>query len=254
MTAPVLAVEDVTVAFGGLVAVDKLSMEVHDGELFGIIGPNGAGKTTLLNAVSGVIPISAGTVRLRAEVISGRRPDKIAGRGIARTFQGADFFSEFTVLESLLLGRWKFASHSMVATMFCLPSARRKERRDRKLALEKLDELGLGSQWNEPLSSVSYGTRKVLDVVRALLMEPAMLLLDEPTSGTTAADRVQLRALILSIKEQGIGVVLVDHDVKFISDISDVMLAMNFGAKLGSGAPADLLARPEVRAAYVGLE
>jgi branched-chain amino acid transport system ATP-binding protein len=250
----VLSAEHITVAFGGLVAVDDVSFQVQDGELLAIIGPNGAGKTTLLNAISGTVPLKSGRVRMRDRVISGQRPDRIAGLGVARTFQHADFFSEFTVLESLLIGRWKFSSHSVIASMLRLPAVRRSDREDRGAALDMLARLGLDQHRDDPLSEISYGTRKVLDVLRAMLMEPKVLLLDEPTSGTTGADREQLRTLITSIRDQGIGVALIDHDVKFVSDISDTVLAMNYGKELGTGIPSELLAREDVRAAYVGLE
>jgi branched-chain amino acid transport system ATP-binding protein len=250
----VLSAEHLTVTFGGLVAVDDVTFQVEDGELLAIIGPNGAGKTTLLNAISGTVPLKSGRVRMRDRVISGQRPDRIAGLGVARTFQHADFFSEFTVLESLLISRWKFSSHSVVASMLRLPAVRRADRDDRRAALGTLARLGLDQHRDDPLSEISYGTRKVLDVLRAMLMEPKVLLLDEPTSGTTGADREQLRTLITGIRDQGIGVALIDHDVKFVSDISDTVLAMNYGKELGTGTPSELLAREDVRAAYVGLE
>jgi ABC-type branched-subunit amino acid transport system ATPase component len=253
MSETVLSVRNLTVSFGGLVAVDDLSFDVQDGQLFGVIGPNGAGKSTLLNAVSGVTR-SKGEVFLLGRNASGLRADKMARRGLARTFQSADFFSEFSVLDSLAVGRWQFASQSMFAAMFSLPPSRRPQRANEMAAMAALEEVGLADHADVLLSEVSYGTRKVLDVLRATLMEPKVLMLDEPTSGTTASDREQLRTLVRAIRDRGIGIVLVDHDVSFIADVSDVAMAMNFGKKLGEGKPKELLEREDVRAAYVGLE
>jgi branched-chain amino acid transport system ATP-binding protein len=254
MSGTLLSVRNLTVAFGGLVAVDSVSLDLTDGQLFGIIGPNGAGKSTLINAVSGIVAPRGGEVVLLGESISGLRPDRIAARGLSRTFQSADFFSNFTVFESLMMGRWKFSTQSLFASMFRVPSAVRSHKHNAAKALASLEEMGLSDQRDVLLTEVSYGTRKVLDVMRSVLMEPKVLLLDEPTSGTTAADRQQLRTLVLSIRDRGIGIVLVDHDVAFITDVSDVALAMNFGKKLGEGRPVELLQREDVRASYVGLE
>jgi branched-chain amino acid transport system ATP-binding protein len=254
MVTPVLDVQDLSVTFGGLKAVDSVSFDVEPGELLGVIGPNGAGKTTLLNAIMGVVPTSHGTVNLNGANVTGNRPDVIAAKGIGRTFQHADFFSEFSVLDALLLGRWAMAERSVVRAIFRLPTLRASERTDEQAALALLERLGLLHVTEAVQSELSYGTRKVLDVARALLMEPTVLLLDEPTSGTTSEDRARLREVVATIKEEGISTVLVDHDVSFTTDVSDSAMAMNFGRKLGEALPSELLARPDVRAAYVGLE
>jgi branched-chain amino acid transport system ATP-binding protein len=249
-----LTISDLSQNFGGVKAVAELSFSVGAGELFGVIGPNGAGKTTLLNCVSGLHHYSQGDITLGGTRLTGRTASQIANLGVARTFQAADFFPEFSVLDYLLLGRYRFCCRSLVRNALSTRGARRAERAERDRAADLLAEFDLAQYRDVEAGVLPYGTRKLLDVLRATLMEPVLLLLDEPTSGTTVADRESLRTAVARIRDLGVTTVIVDHDVRFISDTCDRALAMNFGRELGTGKPDELLARTDVRESYVGLE
>ena len=245
---------DVARSFGGVAAVDGVTFSVEPGEQFGVIGPNGAGKTSLLNCLNGIYPIDRGEAWLGEVRIDKLRPHQITARGIARTFQGADLFPEFDVVNYLLLGRLRFTRHSLVGCSLALPGVRRSESRERSRVIGLLEEFGFGHLRGARVGDLPYGTRKILDVVRALAMEPRVLLLDEPTSGTTSSDRERLRDVVAGIRAKGVTTMVVDHDVAFISANCDRVLAMNFGRKLSIGTPGQVLAEPEVRASYLGTE
>ena len=247
-------IEHVTQKFGGIVALDDMTVSVNEGEVFGVIGPNGAGKTTLLNCICGVYLPATGRVVLSGETLTGRRPHRVAEAGIARTFQHADFFAEMTVLDFLMLSRLPHQTTSLTLCALGLPGTRRREKAERRRAVETLERFGLGSIKRADLGNLPYGTRKVVDICRALMTEPKVLLMDEPTSGTSATDRELLRDLIITLRDDGLTTVVVDHDVAFITDVCDRLLAMNFGKALAVGTPAEVLARQDVVDAYVGLE
>jgi branched-chain amino acid transport system ATP-binding protein len=249
-----LSISRLSVRFGVLSAVNDISFTVEQGSTFGIIGPNGAGKTTLLNAISGIVKCQSEDVSLGDLSLKGMRPDVRVSQGLARTFQAADFFSEMSVVNSLLLGTWRSGSRSMASSALRLPGFRACESRNLGLAVDMLERLGLSNYTKARIADVPYGSRKLIDVGRALLMRPSVLLLDEPTSGTTAQDRQELRSLMRSLRADGLSIVLVDHDVEFTTDVSDVALAMNFGRCIGIDTPKTLLEREDVRAAYIGLE
>jgi branched-chain amino acid transport system ATP-binding protein len=247
-------ITEMSQSFGGILALQEMNVSVAKGEVFGVVGPNGAGKTTLLNCICGVYLPNTGTLTLDGVDLTGRRPHRIAAAGIARTFQHADFFAEMPVLDFLLLSRLQFQNKSLVACALGLPTVRRSERAERARAWEILERFGLAKVGKEHLGNLSYGTRKVIDVCRALLPEPQVLLMDEPTSGTSAADRDLLRDLVKQLREDGLTTVIVDHDVAFISDVCDRLLAMSFGKPLAVGTPHEVLSRQDVIEAYVGLE
>lgn len=247
-------IDGLTQRFGGIVALDDISMSVGPGEIFGLIGPNGAGKTTLLNCVCGVCTPDSGRVTLGGAELTGRLPHQVMRAGVARTLQAADFFAEMTALDFLLISRLDHQVTSLAACALTLPHVRRRERAERRRAVAMLERLGLSDVALQELGALPYGVRKLLDAGRALLTEPRLLLMDEPTSGTSAADREALRQLVMGLRTDGITTVIVDHDVAFIADVADRLLAMNFGRRLGEGPPADVLHRPDVLEAYVGLE
>jgi branched-chain amino acid transport system ATP-binding protein len=253
-TAPLLDVAGLHISFDGLRAVDDVSFSVSDGEVFGIIGPNGAGKTTLLNAVSGLLPLQDGIIKIAGTQVNRLRPDRITALGVGRTFQAAEVFDEFEVLDYMLLGRFGARPKSLTAAALRLPVARRPERRDRAEATALLERFGVAAVRHQPLRGLPYGSRKLIDLLRALFGQPRLLLLDEPTSGTASDDRVLLREALAEAAAEGVTVVLVDHDVQFVSNACNRVLVMNFGKTLGIGSPAEVLARPDVQAAYVGLE
>lgn len=254
MAEALLRIEGLTQRFGGITAVDGLSMSVDPGELFGIIGPNGAGKSTLLNCISGVYRDMTGRVLLGTQALHKLRPHRIAMAGVGRTFQAADSFSDFTTLDYVLMGRLRYQQRSLVATMLHTPRVLRSEKAEKHQAMDVLDRLDLARVAGESLAKLPYGQRKLVDVVRVLMQNPRLVLLDEPTSGTTMEDRSALRALLGEIREQGVTTVVVDHDVQFIATTCDRLLAMNFGRELGTDSPQELLKRKEVVEAYVGLE
>ena len=241
-------------SFGGIVALEDVSVSVEKGEVFGVIGPNGAGKTTLLNCICGVYAADHGQLMLDGVDLTGRRPHRIAESGIARTFQHADFFADMPVIDFLLMSRLKYQTTSLTACALGLPGARRSERAERSRAWAMLERFGLAQAGRSGLGSLPYGTRKLLDICRALMTEPSVLLMDEPTSGTASADRELLRRIVGQLRGDGLTTVVVDHDVAFITDVCDRLLAMNFGRQLAVGKPDDVLARPDVIESYVGLE
>jgi branched-chain amino acid transport system ATP-binding protein len=249
-----LEVNQLTVKFGGLIAIDKISLTLEEGSVFGVIGPNGAGKTTLLNAITGAVPVASGTVMARGRDITGLRPHRIAHYGVARSFQGADSFLSLTAVQALLLGRWTSRRRALLPTVLRSSRYRVQEADEVRTALEMLDTLGLTEDADVQLGELSYGTRKLLDVGRALLMRPDVLLLDEPTSGTTRTDRESLLTAMSEIRRLGISTILVDHDVEFTMKVCDRAMAMTSGRKLGEAAPDELLARSDVREAYIGLD
>lgn len=255
MTNPgALRIDNLSKSFGALKAVDSLSFSVEPGELFGVIGPNGAGKTTLLNCISSVFQVDSGTITLDDQSLHKLRAHRVSSIGVARTFQAADYFGGFTVFDYALLGRLRFGAKSMIGAALSLPPIRRSEAAERRVTAEALERHGLLGQKDDLVAELPYGTRKLLDVVRAVLMEPRLLLLDEPTSGTTSADRQALRSVLDGIAAQKITTLVVDHDVSFIADTCHRALAMNFGRELGQGRPDELLARQDVREAYIGLQ
>jgi branched-chain amino acid transport system ATP-binding protein len=253
-SAPFFAVEALSKHFGGIQALNDISFSVSSGEAFGIIGSNGAGKTTVLNCLSGVLPADSGRAVLDGVELLGRRPHWVARHGVARTFQGADYFNDSSVLEYLLFGRIGSQHSSIWLNALGLAGTRSSELRQRAAARQLLDEYGLADLEGEPVRSLSYGTRKLLDVLRSLLMEPKLLLLDEPTSGTGGSDRDVLRVLLGRIRDRGITTVVVDHDTGFIAKTCDRVLAIGLGAEICTGTPAAVLSNQLVIESYVGVE
>jgi branched-chain amino acid transport system ATP-binding protein len=247
-----LRIDSLSIAFGGVRAVDGVSFSARQGSVVGIVGPNGAGKTTLLNGVSGVLPLAGGEVWLADTRLDRLRAHRIAAHGIARTFQAVEVFNDFTVLDYLLLGRLRFHVTSLLATALQLPKTRRSERAERERAMSTLAQFDLEAAAGVPLRELGYGQRKLVDLLRARLSEPRVLLLDEPTSGTSAQDREQLRSTLLSSREQGVTTVVVDHDVRFVSDTCDKIVVITSGQKIAEGEPGEVLQRPDVVQAYIG--
>jgi branched-chain amino acid transport system ATP-binding protein len=251
---PALSVTGVTKRFGGVTAVSGISMAVYPGELFGIIGPNGAGKTTLLDCLSGIVRTGEGAISLNGKRIEGLRPYQICRLGMGRTFQSADHLAELSVLDFVLLGRSGSADTSLFRTALGTRGVRASEARHRDEALALLSIFDMQGTWNTHVGELPYGSRKALDVLRALALDPAVLLLDEPTSGTTSSDRDVLRRVLQEVKSRHISCVAVDHDVTFIADVCDRAMAMNLGAEMCTGTPGEVLANPEVMRAYLGTQ
>ncbi|HEX6017272.1 MAG TPA: ABC transporter ATP-binding protein [Burkholderiaceae bacterium] len=250
---PLLSVRDLTVRFGGVVAVNKVGFDVERGEVFTMIGPNGAGKTTVFNLISRIYDPSAGEIWFDGQRISGLSPHRIAELGIARTFQNIELFENASVLQNLLIGHHVHRSSGFAANLFFLPSARRAERQARLQAERVIDLLELQHHRDSLVHGLPYGVRKVVEVARALCMGPKLLLLDEPSSGLNVEETEDMAWWIRDIRnELGITVLMVEHDMSLVSRVSDRVLAINQGEVLALGTPAEVQAHPGVIEAYLG--
>jgi branched-chain amino acid transport system ATP-binding protein len=254
MPDPLLQVESVSRHFGGVNAVDDINFSVDEGEVFGVIGPNGAGKTTLLNCISGVFRPQQGEIKFNGSTLVGLRPNAISRTGIARTFQVAESFRSFTVLDYIMLGRIRWRPMSLWKCGLTLPSVRREEREQVKQVMALIERHGLSSSAHTILRELPYGYQKLVDIVRALAAEPQLLLLDEPTSGSSSDERMLLRQLMYGLKDTGVTAVLVDHDVSFVSDCCTRVLAMANGSQIATGTSDEVLASPIVVSSYIGEE
>lgn len=252
MTTPLLTATDVTVRFGGVTAVNGVSFDVQRGELFAIIGPNGAGKTTLFNSLSGLVRYT-GDIAFDGVSIAGRRADQIAQVGIARTFQNLGLFSSMTVLENVLVGRASKITAGIPAGLAWYGKARRQDIDAREHAYEVLRVMGLTSLAHTPIKSLPYGTRKRVELAKAAVVAPQLLLLDEPVAGLNHAETEELISAVLELKEaMGLTIVLIEHDTFLVMDVADRILALNFGQPIGLGTPAEIQANPRVVEAYLG--
>ena len=235
-----LEINDLAVRFGGLHALDGIAVGVEEGHTLGIIGPNGAGKTTLLNAVCGLVRPSRGEVRFRGQRLTGRKGEQIAALGVARTFQLAEGFGDFTVWDYVRLGMAAAGARASTDS----------SANDRCVA--SLEVIGLWAERARLLRSLPYGVRKLVDVCRATVSEPHILLLDEPTSGLSATERADMVRHLRTLKESIRTMLIVDHDVGFISAVSDQLYAIAYGKPLTQGPPEHVLRHPDVIAAYMG--
>lgn len=245
--------KDVAVQFGGIRAVDGVSFAVEKGKVFTIIGPNGAGKTTLFNLISRIYDPSQGSLYFAGEEITKVAPHKVAALGIARTFQNIELFEHATVLQNLLLGRHAHRKSNLVSEIFFTPSVKRMEVKHREKAEEVIDFLDLEHYRDSLVGGLSYGVRKVVELGRALCTEPKLLLLDEPSSGLNTEETEDMAFWIHDIKNDlGVTVLMVEHDMALVSEVSDEVLALNYGRVLATGTPREVQEHPEVVKAYLG--
>ena len=247
---PLLAVDAVSKRFGGLLAVDAVSFEVRAGEIVGLIGPNGAGKSTMFNLLTGVLRKSSGRVRLLGRDVSRMSQRQIARMGVARTFQHVKLRPNMSLLDNVALGAWARTRGGMLAAGLRLD--RGEERRALREAAWQLRRVGLGGREQELAGELPLGTQRVLEIARALAADPLLLVLDEPAAGLRRQERLALAELLRRLRDDGVTILIVEHDMDFVMRLVDRLVVMNFGAKLLEGTPAEVRADPAVQAAYLG--
>jgi branched-chain amino acid transport system ATP-binding protein len=251
-------VENLGISFGGLKALEGVNFELEKGEIYAIIGPNGAGKTTLFNCVNGIYKPNQGDIRFRGKSIRGKRPDQIARTGIARTFQNIELFDHMNCMENIMLGRHLFMKAGIFhgGLMWGRRSfAGRDEMTHRRKVEEIIDFLDLQASRKQLVGGLPYGTQKLVELGRALALEPELLLLDEPCAGMNSEEKQDMIFWVKDIQEElGITVLLIEHDMQMVMDISDRILVINFGKPIAEGIPVEIQKHPEVLKAYLGEE
>jgi len=247
-----LEISGITQIFGGVTALEDVSFAIAKGDITGVIGPNGAGKTTLFNIITGIYTQTAGTVALQGKDVSGLPPERLARLGLVRTFQNIELFGQMTVLENVMVGLHTKSTSGIAACALQMPWARREERRIREGALKWLEYTGISELAEVTAGNLPFGKGRLLEIARALAVEPDIILMDEPAAGLNSQETLGLAHLIQRIRDLGITVVLVEHDMELVMDICDRIVVLNLGRKLAEGTPREIQENPDVIAAYLG--
>ena len=247
-----LEVRDLSIRFGGLLAIESLSLEVREGEVLSLIGPNGAGKTTAFNAISGYLAPTSGEVFFQDKRINGRKTNEIAALGLVRTFQKTSVFPNRSALENILIGLHLASRQKPLAILLGLPSVARDERALREEAERILVFIGLKDKTSELAGALPYGEQRLLEVAIALAAKPKLLLLDEPVSGMNPSETASFMAKLAEIRALGITILLVEHDMKMVMGVSDRVVCLSQGRIIANGAPGEIQRNPEVIRAYLG--
>ena len=249
-----LKISNLTKHFGGVQAVNDVSFSVNKGEIVAVIGPNGAGKTTLFNLITGIYPASNGNISFKGTEINGIAAHRVAQLGIARTFQNLQIFNNMTVLENVMVGRHIKSKTGFMGAILPLGSVQHEERDIIEKALEKLAMVGLADKALEEATNMPYGQQKMLEIARAIALEPELLLLDEPAAGLNSTENRELIDIIYNLRDQGVTILLVEHDMETVMEIADQLVVLDFGNKLAEGTPYEIQNNHEVIAAYLGEE
>jgi len=249
-----LEIKNLNRHFGGLHAVNNVSFTVEHGMIKAVIGPNGAGKTTLFNLIAGNLPVNSGTIHFNSMKINGRKPYQIASLGLSRTYQNIKLFQGMTALENVMVGRHTRSRAGFLSCMLNLPWTWTEERKIKAKAMEYLDLLGVAKYADTEVSNLSFGQQRGVEFARALATEPSLLLLDEPAAGLNIYETAEIGRLITRIRERGITVLLVEHDMSLVMDISDEIVVLSFGEKIAEDIPHNIQQNEEVIRVYLGDE
>ncbi|MBK7414424.1 MAG: ABC transporter ATP-binding protein [Dechloromonas sp.] len=247
-----LEVKDLSIHFGGVKAVQNVTFSIDSGIVYSVIGPNGAGKTTLFNLITGVYKPTTGEIRLDGEAIGGKSPNELATRGVARTFQNLQICMNMAAIENVMVGAHLRLDRNLLKAALRFPALKRRDRELREEAAELMRFVGLEKYVETRADAMSYGALKRLEIARALAMKPRLIFLDEPAAGLNPKETIEVDHLVRKIAESGVTVVLVEHDMKMVMNLSDRILVLNYGKKLAEGTGEEIRNNPDVIAAYLG--